>query len=209
MDACRQVLAGEREPVIAYVPAAAEERHFVRETRASFRGIAEVRAVKAEVHTPAQMRSALDRASLVYIPGGNTYLAAKRLHASGLMDDLRRRIIGGLPLAAFSAGTVLCGVDILTSNNTNDYGCTDFTGLGLLGYNFNVHYQAEEGEERRARDARLQAYADGNKRPVLALQDGAYILVKDGSVELVEGTAWFFRPGTEVKQHIGKGSLPK
>jgi len=198
--AARQILAGLHRPLVAYLPAAAEERHFVRETKAAFQGIAEVRAIKPEIHSAAQMRSVLDRADLLYIPGGNTYLAAKRLHTTGLMDDLRKRIMGGLPLVAFSAGTVLCGIDILTSNDTNDCGCTNFAGFGLVPVNFNVHYPSTEGEESRKRDARLQAYAMEHNRLMLALEDGANILVKDGNVKVVQGTVWKFQ--AQKKEHV-------
>ncbi len=188
--AARQVLEGQPKPVVAYLPAAAEGRHFVRETRAAFRGLAEVRAVKPEIHSAPTIRSMLDSASLLYIPGGNTYLAAQRLHAAGLMADLRRRILDGLPLVAFSAGTVLCGVDILTSNDQNDCGCTHFTGFGLAAYNFNVHYPPVAGEERKARDARLSAFSQEHHRPVVALEDGAYLIVTENALRVVRGAVW-------------------
>ena len=199
--AAQQILAGLRKPLVAYLPAAAEERHFVRETKAAFQGIAEVRAIKPEIHSAVQTQFVLDRAALLYIPGGNTYLAAKRLHTAGLMDGLRKRILGGLPLVAFSAGTVLCGADILTSNDSNDCGCTEFTGFGLVSFNFNVHYPSVEGEERQKRDARLQDYAIEHNRLVLALEDGAYVLVTNGSVKEVKGPVWKFNGHSKEHFH--------
>jgi dipeptidase E len=198
--AAQQILVGLRKPLVAYLPAGVEERHFVRETKAAFRGIAEVRAIKPGIHTASQMRSILDHAALLYIPGGNTYLAVQRLYTAGLMDDLRKRILGGLPLVAFSAGTVLCGIDILTSNDTNDCGGTNFAGFGLVPFNFNVHYPSVDGEERQRRDARLKAYAMGHNRPVLALEDGANILVKDGNVKVIKGPVWKFQG--QKKEHL-------
>lgn len=190
LAAARQILDGCSKPVIAYLPVAAVERHFVRETKAAFRGLAEVRAIKPEIHSAVQIRSVLDRATLLYIPGGNTYLATKRLQATGLMSDLRERILDGLPLVAFSAGAVLCGMDILTSNDLNECGCINFAGLGLVPFNINVHYPSDEGEERRMRDNRLNTYAAEHARCVLALEDGAYVLIEDGSVKVVRGSVW-------------------
>lgn len=192
LAAAWQILAGRPEPLVAYLPAAAEDRHYVRETKNAFRGLAEVRAVKPEVHPVAHIRLVLNRAALLYIPGGNTYLAAYRLHTAGLMDELRRRILDGLPLVAFSAGTVLCGADILTSNDLDKYGCTNLSGLGLAPYNFNVHYPVVDGEERQARDARLHAYAASHQRAVLALEDGAHVRVAQDQVEVVKGPVWKF-----------------
>jgi dipeptidase E len=192
LPAARLILEGVQEPLVAYLPAAAQDRHFVRETKQAFQGLADLRSIKPEVHSAAAMRLVLDRASLLYIPGGNTYLAAHRLHTAGLMDNLRQRILGGLPLIAFSAGTVLCGADILTSNDTNDCGCTDFSGLGLTTYNFNVHYPSVEGVERQARDARLFAYVTERHRPVLALEDGASVRMTGDRIEVVTGPVWKF-----------------
>jgi peptidase E len=188
--AAQQILAGLPAPVVAYLPAAAEERHFVRETKTAFRGLAEVRVIKPEIHSTTHIRSVLERASLVYIPGGNTYLAAQRLHTAGLMDDLRARLLGGMPLVAFSAGTVLCGVDILTSNDPNECRCTNFAGFGLVPLNFNVHYPPVDGEERQKRNTRLQAYAASHSRTVYALEDGAYIIVSTGSMKVIRGQVW-------------------
>ena len=201
LSAVRTILSGLQNPLVAYLPAAATDRHFVRETKNAFRELAEVRAIKPEIHPVATMRRVLERADLLYIPGGNTYLAAHRLHTAGLMSMLRQRILDGLPLVAFSAGTVLCGADILTSNDANDCGCTDFGGLDLLPYNFNVHYPAVDGEERQARDARLYRYTAEHARSVLALEDGAYMrgayMRSSGEqVEVVRGLVWKF-----VDQH--------
>jgi dipeptidase E len=186
----QQILANLDDPIVAYLPAAAEERHFVRETKTAFSGLAEVCAIKPEIHSAAHIRSILTRTDLLYIPGGNTYLAARRLHEAGLMEEIRKRILGGLPLVAFSAGTVLCGADILTSNDPNDCSCMNYSGIGLLPYNFNVHYPSVGGEERLKRDDRLQAYAAEHQRAVLALEDEAYILVMDGNVKVVRGRVW-------------------
>ena len=203
--AARHVLEGQQEPVVAYMPAAAEERHFVRETRAAFRGLAEVLAVKPEIHTKAHIQAQLDRASLLYIPGGNTYLAAQRLHAAGLIEDIRKRILNGLALIAFSAGTVLCGVDILTSNDDNHCGCALFTGFRLAPLNFNVHYPSDDGEQRKARIARLRAFTLEHHRVVLALQDGAYIIVSDRKLRVVKGLVWKF-DGQQHELYLEQGS---
>jgi dipeptidase E len=190
--AAREMLVGVEVPQVAYLPATAQDRHFVRETKHAFRGLAEVRAIKPEIHSTTAMQRVLDRASLLYIPGGNTYLAAQRLHAAGWMDELRQRIQDGLPLVAFSAGTVLCGVDILTTNDANECACATFNGLGLLPYNLNVHYPPTDGEERLARDARLHAYAVSHPHSVLALEDGAVVRVTSDRVEIVRGIVWKF-----------------
>ena len=84
--AARQILAGLHKPLVAYLPAAAEERHFVRETKAAFRGIAEVRAIKPEIHSAAQMRLSVGPRSLAVHP--------RREHLPGCQTPARRWIDG-------------------------------------------------------------------------------------------------------------------
>jgi hypothetical protein len=66
----------QRNPVVLYLPAASVERHFIRETRAAFSGLAKVITIKVESHPSNKVRAAVARVNLLFIPGGNTYLLA-------------------------------------------------------------------------------------------------------------------------------------
>ena len=208
LEACSSILEGLPGPVVAYLPAASVHRRWVRETRAAFRGLAQIVAINPETHPPERIRAILDQASMLYIPGGNTYLLSQRLHAcllperggSGglgsvtLLAEIRARLRASLPLVAFSAGAVLCGVDILTTNDINCCGCTQFDGLGLLPFNLNVHYPGDDAT-RQARDERLQEYLAFHPGIVVALEDGAYLRVLGEEISLIRGTAWRLERG--------------
>jgi dipeptidase E len=202
LEAARLLLEYQDDPLVVYLPAANVHRHFVRETKDEFRGLARVSAIKPEVHQLEYIKDVLDQAALLYIPGGNTYLLAQRLHTIGLVEHLHQRIIDGLPLVAFSAGIVICGVDILTTNDMNCCGCTHFSGLNLLPYNINVHYPPEHETLRDERDARIQEYHVFHDTTVLALQDDAYLRVTNQGIELVSGTAW------KLEKNRGKEPIP-
>lgn len=196
-------LVGDRpDPLVAYLPAGNIKRHFVREVKGLLRGVAEVSAIKAEIHPPKRIHSILEKAELLLIPGGNTYLMAQRLHQIGIVAELRQRILDGLPLVTFSAGTVFCGQDILTTNDINCCGCTQFNGLKLLPFNLNVHYPDTPGEAQQERDERLEEYQAFHNIPVLALEDGAYLQITEQRLE-VHGCAWEFTPGTKDKLDEG------
>lgn len=205
LAAASTILQGQRAPLVAYLPAASIHRRWVRETKASFRGLATVTAITVETQPLERILVILDRASLIYIPGGNTYLMAHRLHhfpkwpgGEGLISELRKRILDGLPLVGFSAGAVLCGPDILTTNDINCCGCTTFEGMNLVPFNLNAHYPAEPGEARQARDDRLQEYlAFHPGRTVLALEDGAYLKVIDMEISVARGKAWKIDQGCQ------------
>jgi peptidase E len=76
-----------------------------------------------------EMETLLREAALAYIPGGNWNLLNHRLHLCKLADYLRKAVAAGPPLVAFGAGTVLCGPNILTSNDPNIVPTSYFRGL--------------------------------------------------------------------------------
>jgi peptidase E len=193
--ACRPLLAGQPRPLVAYLPAAAIGNRWLEFTTEAFRDVAAVQAIAVEKTARAAITTVLDNASLLYIPGGNTFCLKQRLHERGLMAEIQARVRGGLPLVAFSAGTVLCGRNILTTNDMNVCAATDFAGLNLTHFNFNVHYPAATEEERQSRDDRLWEYHQFHDNPVLALQDDAYVTVSEGWAKLVQGVCWRFAPG--------------
>lgn len=223
VEAARTLLAVQRRPLVAYLPAASIQRRWVRETKAAFHGLARVGVVDPQRHTVEQMRAVLDQAAVLYIPGGNTYLMAHRLAQTpfpppskdtefvgewNLMAEIRQRILAGLPVIGVSAGAVLCGLDILTTNDLNCCGCTTFAGLGLLPFNLNMHYPSAEGPEREGRDDRLDDFLIFHPdRLVLALEDNACLHFQDGKVTLQRGNAWLLKKGSPRRQMNDLGAL--
>ena len=100
----------------------------------------------------------------------------------------------GMPIIAFSAGTVFCGLSVLTSNDTNDCDTDQFAGLKLIPCDFNVHYPADN-PARPQRDRFLRSYTAQENHLVLALEDGAYLRATDADVRLARGGCWLFRKG--------------
>jgi dipeptidase E len=190
LTACAPYLAEATEPRVAYLPAASIHTNYLELALASFAGLATVDLVDTEAMEHTAILAMLDRASLLYIPGGNTFVLAGRLRKAGLMDEIARRVREGLPLVGFSAGSVICGPDILNSNDANPARATDFAGLGLVPFSINVHYP--DGEARVERDERFLDYHAFESTPVLALQDDAWLHVEDDRIAMVEGTAWLF-----------------
>jgi peptidase E len=79
----------------------------------------------------ADLGSVLERVTVLYIPGGNTYLLLDRLYRSKAFRLIQVRVEAGVPLVGFSAGMIICGQNILTTNDDNECGSTEFTGLGF------------------------------------------------------------------------------
>ena len=199
LDASRPYLEGKDEPVIAYLPAASLGDTYQESTEKAFRGLARLETINTELMTLPEMEAILRNAALVYIPGGNTFLLNHRLHISNIIEYLRKKVTAGLPLIAFSAGTVLCGSNILTSNNINMVETPYFRGLNLTPFNFNSHYPDDE-IGRLIRDDWLSEYHVFHDNPVIMLSDGAYIQVEGKKTRLVQGDAWILRKGQEKQK---------
>jgi peptidase E len=119
------------------------------------------------------------------------------------MDTLQRKVRAGFPLVAFSAGTVLCGPNILTSRNMNLVGTSFFSGLKVTTFNFYVHYTEDE-ITRLETDEWLREYHVFHENPVILLTDGGYVRVEGKKTTLVRGDAWMLRKGKE-KEKLSAG----
>jgi len=196
VEASRPYLEGKADATVAYLPLASlSAEKWLDQTEKSFKGLAHIETINTETMELPEMEAVLRKAALAYIPGGNTFLLNHRLHVSHLIPYLRKKIQAGLPVVAFSAGTVLCGPNILTSRDLNMVDTPHFDGLNVLPFNFHVHY-VDEIE----RDNWLIEYHVFHDHPVLMLEDEAYVKVAGKSTTLVRGEVWIWRPGQEKER---------
>lgn len=203
LEACRPYLEWRDNPIVAYLPAASLGNTYQEYTEKAFQGLARVETIDTERMTLPEMEATLRKSALVYIPGGNTFLLNHRLHISNFMDYLRKRVSAGLPLIAFSAGTVLCGPNILTSQDMNLIATTHFSGLNATPFNFSVHYPEDE-ISRLIKDEWLADYHVFHDNPIILLADGAYVQVEGRKTQLIRGEAWILRKG-QAKQSLEPG----
>ncbi len=202
IDAAKPYLAGKPDAVVAYLPMASlYGAKWLELTQKYFDGLARVEMLNTEMMELPEMESILRRAAFVYIPGGNTFLLNHRLHVSRLMPYLSKKIQAGLPLVTFSAGTILCGPNILTTNDLNAVETPHFNGLNVTPFNFNVHYAGD-----LERDNWLVDYYIFHDNPVIIMADGSYIKIEGRKTQLVVGDAWLLRKGQE-KERIKPGAL--
>jgi peptidase E len=201
LEACRACLHDKTDGTVAYLPLASlYTEKWLEQTRKAFKGVARIEPVNTETMELPAMEDLVRRAALAYIPGGNVFLLNHRLHASRLMPYLRKKIRNGLPVVAFSAGAVVCGPNILTSNDLNMIPTSSFDGLDVTPFNFNVHYTDDA-----QRDDWLVEYHSFHDNPVIMLEDGAYVKIEGERTTLVRGAAWCWRAGLE-KERLDVGA---
>ncbi len=206
LDACRPHLENKSDPTVAFLPQAwLNVNHWLDYTVRSFEKLARVELIDTEQMDLPAMEAVLRRAHVVYISGGNTFLLNHRLHVSGLMPFLRKKVQAGLPVVGFSAGMIVCGPNILTSKDLNAVETTYFSGLQASPFNFFAHYTPDTyGASEQ--DDWLSDYHTFQDNPVILLSDGAYVKVDGKKTTLVRGEAWILRRGAE-KEKLVEGKL--
>ena len=200
IEASRPYLESKPDATVAYLPLASLYAERWQEyTENSFKGLARLETINAEMMSLPEMEDIVRRVALVYISGGNTFLLNHRLHVSRLMIFLRKKVQAGLPVVAFSAGTVLCGPNILTSQDMNTVATSHFEGLNAAPFNFSAHYPLDD-HGQSVKDDWLGDYHFFHDNPVVMLSDGAYVKVDGKKTTLVRGEAWILRKGMEKEK---------
>ena len=206
VDACRSYLESKEDPLVAYLPLATlYAERWLELTEDAFKGLAQLRSVNTELMTQKAIENIIREASLVYIPGGNTFLLNHRLHASGVMPFLQKKVQAGLPLVGFSAGAILCGPNILTSKDLNAVGTSFFKGLNALPFNISPHYPLD-GHGQSINDEWLSDYYFFQDNPIIMMCDDAYVKCDGRKTTLVRGEAYILRKDQE-KERLTEGQL--
>ncbi len=204
VEAGRPHLENKKNPIVAYLPLASlyAERwlEFVEE---AFKGLAHLKTVNAELMSQKEIENILRDCALVYVPGGNTFLLNHRLHVSGVLPYLKKKVQSGLPFVGHSAGAIVCGPNILTSKDMNTVETSAFEGLNATPFNISPHYPLD-AYGQSVKDEWLADYHFFHDNPVIMLCDGAYVKVDGKKTTLVRGEAWILRKDEE-KERLEEG----
>ena len=206
VEVSRPYLEDKDDPVVAYMPLASlYAEKWLGQNETAFKGLARLQMVNTELMRQKEIEDILRDASLVYIPGGNTFLLNHRLHISGISLYLKKKIQAGLPLVGFSAGSIVCGPNILTSKDMNTVSTSFFEGLNVTPFNFSPHYPLDSYGQS-VKDEWLADYHFFHDNPIIMLSDGAYVKVDGKKTALVRGEAWIWRKDEE-KEKLEEGKL--
>jgi peptidase E len=206
VEASRPYLEDQEDPIVANLPLASlygEKWHELNQR--AFEGLGRLVEINAELMTQKEIENIIRDAALVYISGGNTFLLNHRLHASGVMPYLKKKVQNGLPVVGVSAGMILCGPNILTSRDMNTVGTNFFNGLHASPFNFLAHYP-KDAYGQSVLDDWLGDYHFFHDNPVIMACDDAYIKMKGKKTSLERGEAYILRKDQE-KERLGEGEV--
>ena len=189
---------------VLYVPHALEDHDAYLEWMARL-GFAAGRTLVG-LHTQADPVATVNSADAVYVGGGNTFRLLADLERLGVLDALRRRVLAGMPYVGISAGTVLACPTIRTTNDMPIEWPRSPEALRLVPFQVNPHYVSGAFYQREVdwylryggetRDDRLREFHERNAVPILALREGAILLVEGPRATVVGAAgARLFRRG--------------
>lgn len=207
LDVLASHYAGVTE--VLFAPwALADHDGYVERVAPAFRSIGV--AVRG-LHTVTDPASAVRDAGGLYVGGGNTFRLTAALHRLGLVEAIRHAAVEGtLRYGGASAGTVIAGPTMRTTNDMPIAEPASFATLGLVPFQINPHYLDADPDSTHAgetREQRLTEFLEQNDVPVLGLREGTWLHL-DGPTATVGGTPVADgAPGPAVL--FGRGAAPR
>ena len=132
------------------------------------------------IHQFDDPKQAIATAEAIFTGGGNTFELVNQLYKNDLVEILQEKLNTGIPYLGTSAGSNICGVSMMNTNDMPIVYPPSFHTLGVLPFNINAHYldpnphSTHMGETRATRIKEFHVY---HTIPVLGLREGSWIEV--------------------------------
>lgn len=132
------------------------------------------------LHEYKEPKAAIGEAEAIYTGGGNTFELVNQLYKNDVLDTLKNTIENGTLYLGTSAGSNICGVSMMNTNDMPIVYPPSFTTMGLIPFNINAHYlDPIEGSTHmgETRETRIKEFHVFNATPVLGLREGSWLEV--------------------------------
>lgn len=141
------------------------------------------------VHSLANPRDVLSDADGIWVVGGNSFVLADQLYARGLIQPVRRMVESGMPYGGSSAGAIVAGPTICTTNDMPILRTPrSLASFGLVPFQINPHYL--DASERppdfqgETRQRRIEEFQMLNDVTVVGLREGSWLTVHGSQMSL-------------------------
>lgn len=196
-------------PRVAFVPFAAPEAQQDSYAEKVAEVFAEIGAEIMSLHREADPVKALERAQVVAVGGGNSFLLLRELYRKGLVRAIADKVKKGLPYLGWSAGANVACPTIMTTNDMPIVEVPSLRAMHLVPFQINPHFTEDTipGHGGESREQRIAEFLALNpKVAVVGLREGSLLHVKDGGMTLMGRDMKLFRAGKEVAE-LANGSV--
>ncbi|WP_083629431.1 dipeptidase PepE [Tenacibaculum agarivorans] len=154
---------------------------------------------------------AVENAEAIFTGGGNTFELVNQLYKTRVITILKEVVENGTPYLGTSAGSNICGVTMMNTNDMPIVYPPSFNTMGLIPFNINAHYLDPDPTSTHmgeTRETRIKEYHVFNQIPVLGLREGSWLEVSGNTIR-VKGnlTARLFRKDKEAVELTPNTSL--
>ena len=151
------------------------------------------------IHEYESAIEAVEAAEAIFTGGGNTFELVNQLYQNNLIDVMKEVLSNGTPYLGTSAGSNICGVTMMNTNDMPIVYPPSFDTFGMIPFNINAHYldpNPDSTHMGETRETRIKEYHIFNETPVLGLREGSWLEVV-GEEILLKGklTARLFQQG--------------
>ncbi|QXP73659.1 dipeptidase PepE [Tenacibaculum sp. AHE15PA] len=139
------------------------------------------------IHEFENPKEALKQADGIFTGGGNTFELVNQLYKNDVISALKEVVENGTPYLGTSAGSNICGVTMMNTNDMPIVYPPSFKTLEFIPFNINAHYldpienSTHMGETR---ETRIKEYHVFNMTSVLGLREGGWLEVNGDSIVL-------------------------
>jgi len=157
------------------------------------------------VHEHSDAKEAVRNAEAMFIGGGNTFVLLSTLYKSGVIDEIRKKILEGMPYIGTSAGSNVACKSIKTTNDMPIMHPPSFEALNLVPFNINPHYLDPNPDSKHmgeTRETRIKEFHFYNDEYVVGLREGAMLHIVDDEITLKGTTgAIIFKNEQDAKEY--------
>ncbi|WP_440881022.1 dipeptidase PepE [Tenacibaculum sp. C7A-26P2] len=154
------------------------------------------------IHEFDSAKNAISNAKGIFTGGGNTFELVNQLYKNDLITVLKEVLTNGIPYLGTSAGSNICGVTMMNTNDMPIVYPPSFDTLGVIPFNINAHYLDPDPDSTHmgeTREMRIKEYHIFNETPVLGLREGSWLEVLGNTITLRGSlTARCFQPNKEA-----------
>ncbi len=139
------------------------------------------------IHQYNNPKDAVLKAEAIFTGGGNTFELVNQLYKQDIINSLQEAVNGGTPYLGTSAGSNICGVTMMNTNDMPIVYPPSFTTLGFIPFNINAHYldpNPDSTHMGETRETRIKEYHVFNTTPVLGLREGSWLEVINKDIVL-------------------------